>query len=570
MKKFLLFIAICTSVISVAQNLEDKIPGNVQAVVSVNGNRMLDLISISEFNKFNFTKELLKEASKNDRNKAVNGIEDFGFDLNSNAYYFYQQTDSINYHNMIIKLADKNKFENLLSSSEKENIELKDGVSMINESSNISIWNSNMLLLTFGDQSYNYFKDHEARFKKQRVNEDESYYQIKKRITNKWERNHALNIFNSNVNSSIKSNANYIASKDDKAVASAWIKNYGQLLGTAMSGIYGAASMSSIMGPNSSMYGGFKSVVANLYFDNNAVKMTTKMEVTPEWQDMLKKIYNSKMNKKFFNYFDENNMMAYMGMSMNMQAMFEEYPALVTSMYGGMLPDYKDEMKLGGELMSILLDEEAIGELITGDMLFILNDISEKDVEYTSYDYDEDYNKIETIKTKKELRPDFTIMIGSEKGNFLNRSAMLGVKKNLIEKKSGYYKVKVPKNEFPIDLFMAIKDDILFLTSSEKNISNIVRGNFSRNVGKHEKLIRNSISAFYMNGGQIFSKVPVSELSDDEESYLNFAQNNFKDAYFKSSKIKGNKVLSEMKINTNDRQGNSLKLLFNFIEVLAK
>ena len=39
--------------------------------------------------------------------------------------------------------------------------------------------------------------------------------------------------------------------------------------------------------------------------------------------------------------------------------------------------------------------------------------------------------------------------------------------------------------------------------------------------------------------------------------------------YFKSSKIKGNKIHSEIKINTSSSQENSLKAFLNFIEVVA-
>ena len=77
----------------------------------------------------------------------------------------------------------------------------------------------------------------------------------------------------------------------------------------------------------------------------------------------------------------------------------------------------------------------------------------------------------------------------------------------------------------------------------------------------------NNISTFYVNGQQLFSKVPESELSKKEKNYLQFAQQNFTDAYFKSSKMKGNKMHSEMKINTTTAKGNSLKLMLDFMEI---
>jgi len=114
-----------------------------------------------------------------------------------------------------------------------------------------------------------------------------------------------------------------------------------------------------------------------------------------------------------------------------------------------------------------------------------------------------------------------------------------------------------------------VKNDILFFSTSENKISNIINDRMVGNAGKHKKLIRKSVSAFYMNGQQMMSKVPASEFSNKEKDYLDFAQENFKDAYLKSSKIKGDKMLSEIIINTSESQGNSLKLILNFVEALA-
>ena len=363
---------------------------------------------------------------------------------------------------------------------------------------------------------------------------------------------------------------NYLASKDKDAAASLWVKNYGGLMNGFMSSIYGMSGMSSLAGLQGNMYNGFESVVANLYFDADATRMTMEMEVNSEWGKALKKVYNSRMNKNFFNYFNQKDALAYMSFSMDMQALFEEYPNLITSMYGGMVPQYKQEMDLGGDFMSLLLDEEAIGELMTGDMLFVLNDFGEKEVTYTSYEYDEDYKRKEVTKTKKDVVPDFTIMIGSKKGKLLNKAARLGIKYELFENKAGYYKINVPKSEIPVDLYTVVKNDILFFTTSEEKISNIVRDRFVKDLGKHQKMMQKNVHTFYMNGTKILSRIPAAQLSTKELGIMNYVKENFKDAYYKTSKMKGNKMRSEMKMNVSSSQGNSLKVFLNFIEFAAR
>jgi len=566
MKKILFIFAVCASFVSTAQNLESKIPSTAEAVVSVNGSNLLDLVSVSEFNDYSFAKKLFKEFNRKSTDNKVTSIEDVGFDLNSKAYYFYKATDSINYHTFMIKLTDRNKFESIIPENDKKKIEREGSMNSMAESSAYTMWNDNMLVFAAGDRSYRYFRDNEERFKKMAEDDSESYYRTKKKITQKWTKAHIMSIYNTTSRNSITTNKSYLDSKDKNAEASAWVKNYGGLIGNAMD-LYRLTGIAGT-GVNSSLYG-FKSVVANMYLEEDGMRMSTEMEVSGEWQKIFKKMYKSKMNSNFFKYFNQNEALAYMSFSMDMQAVFEEYPTMMSKIYGGMMPDAREEIQVGTELLSMLLDEETIGELVTGDMLFVLNDFGEKEVSYTSYEYDEDYNRKKVEKTKTEVLPDFTIMIGSEKGDFLTKVALLGKKHKLIQTKAGYFKVKAPKSEIPFDVFTAVKNDILFFATSEDKISKIVNGTYNSNPGVHQKLIKNNISAAYVNGQQILTKIPADELRGEEKRIYEFAQQNFKDAYFKSSRMKGNKMHSEIKINTNSSKGNSLKMLFDFMEVLA-
>ena len=60
------------------------------------------------------------------------------------------------------------------------------------------------------------------------------------------------------------------------------------------------------------------------------------------------------------------------------------------------------------ETMKIVLDEKEIAKIAPGNAIFILNDLTYKKVEYTDYEYDEDYNEKEVKKTKDAATPNFT------------------------------------------------------------------------------------------------------------------------------------------------------------------
>ena len=181
MKKIILTIALAATTIGFAQHLESKIPVNAQAVISVSGENIFELISKSDFENNTLGKEMIKELKRED--KEFNSLDDFGMNLQSKAFYFYQPTDSISYHNFIIKLNNRKQMESLLDSITTTKIVKTGNVSSFMEYDSNVIWNDNTLLFTVGEKSYGYFSEHEERFKKQTENEEEDYYLMKRKIT---------------------------------------------------------------------------------------------------------------------------------------------------------------------------------------------------------------------------------------------------------------------------------------------------------------------------------------------------------------------------------------------------
>lgn len=560
MKKIILTIALVTTTFSFAQRLESKIPANAQAVISVNGDNILDLIALSDFNNNALGKEIIKEMKR--ENDQFDSLEDFGINLESKAFYFYQPTDSISYHNFLLKLEDRNAFEQLLDSSATNKIVRNGNRSSLLDYETQVIWDDAMILFTFGDKSYNYFKDNEERFLEQAENEEEGYYQIKKRISQNWISNYSNKLFNYN-GASILSNKSYLKSIDKNAAASAWVNSYGQL----MSGFMGGLTY--YMGGLQPNYNnlGFGTMNGHLYFEKDAAKFTYNMEVNDRWKKAIKRMYRSKIDNSFFNYFNENEIIGYTSIAMNTEAVLDEYPNLISDIYGGMLPEFKDEMDVSAELFSMLLDEEAIGELVTGNMLFVLNDLSEKEVTYTTYEYDDEYNETEVTKTKKEMSPEFTFMIGSENEKLLFKLIKLGVKHKAIEQNANYYKMNLP-NKTPFDLYAVIKDEIVFITSSEKQIANIVSTNPISVLGDHKKTIRKNAAVMYLDVKKLLAKIPSEELRKDEKKMVSFATDNLNNMYYKSGKMKGNNMVSEFIIETANNRENSLKVLLDFIDFM--
>src|SRR5690606_5838645 len=106
-------------------------------------------------------------------------------------------------------------------------------------------------------------------------------------------------------------------------------------------------------------------------------------------------------------YINSDRTVGYMAYAINTQAYLEEYPKLFKKLFGEYLGIGSEGIGLGLDFIALLLDEKAVGDVIQGDALFLLNGISQEEYTYTGYDYDEDYNAIEVEKKGVHTIPDF-------------------------------------------------------------------------------------------------------------------------------------------------------------------
>ncbi|MGY0035937.1 hypothetical protein [Pedobacter sp. NJ-S-72] len=114
------------------------------------------------------------------------------------------------------------------------------------------------------------------------------------------------------------------------------------------------------------------------------------------------KINKRKVNRKFLDYVNEDKLIGYMAYAMDSKAYLEQYPKLMNKMYGSV---YKDELNMATDLFSLILDEEAISKVIKGDGLFIFNGLTQKEVTYKTYKYNEDNFEKDTVTRTKKKKP---------------------------------------------------------------------------------------------------------------------------------------------------------------------
>ncbi|WP_428741452.1 hypothetical protein [Tenacibaculum sp.] len=550
-----------------AQQLETKIPNNVDVLISANAENLFKLVKVSDIDENAVGKEILKKVNRRREDDKVSSVANTGINIKSNAYYFFSKTDSVSYHNIYVELNDKQMYESMLTERDKGKIQTQDNYSYIEGRRTFKIWNENSLLIVTGDMSRGYFSAHKERLEKLKE-EGEYNYSFEKRIASEWTKDYALGIFNKRFTKSIAASNKFQKSKNKDASATLWVRNYGMLM-TDLFKSFGNSLFPMYPEGSQNIYG-IDEVTANLFFDKNDVRILLDMSVSPGMEKSFKKIYNKRMNRNLVNGFDHDKALAFWSISLNTEEMLKQYPTLAHKMYGGMLPKFQEEIDIVGDLFSLIIDEKAIGKLITGDALLVLNDFSKKKVEYKSYEYDKDYKRKEVTKTKEEFVPDFTLMIGSEEKDLLNKFFKLGEKHNALRIEDNIAAFIPKKSDIPFDLYFVVKNDVLYITTSKQGTVNIASGNNKFNTKKHSKLVRNNSSVFYVDVNAILNKMPNEWLSKSEKETLRFSTEYLDEAIFRVSRMKGNTISSEVKLSTQGNKENTLKLLLEFINTVAK
>jgi len=385
----------------------------------------------------------------------------------------------------------------------------------------------------------------------------------KKKLAFTWMTVQADQIFNGTYES-IENNKSYTASLDNKAIAELWVASLQDVYNSIAPefGTYGKAGLMK----------GYGALNAKLFMDDKSFRISTGLELAQEQADSYKKIMNRKLNKNFLKYVNSEKALGFMSYSIDTKAYLEEFPKLLKQTYGSFLGAKMDEeIDLGAELFSLLLDEEAVSKVIKGDALFVINGLNTKDVTYTTYEYDDDYKQKEIVKTKKETLPDFLFMFSSEDQRLINKLIKYGVNKNYVSVENNIYKILEKKS--PIDIYFMIKDGIVFFGNSLTEMQGINNNQYNSNkLSKlHKQLLSKNNFSFLFNAKNLVGKVPDSEIGGEETAKkFNSTLEKMGNVYMKSNPIIGRLVSADISAEIPNGHENALKYLFSLIENAAK
>ena len=172
---------------------------------------------------------------------------------------------------------------------------------------------------------------------------------------------------------------------------------------------------------------------------------------------------------------------------------------------------------------------------------------------------------VEVIDTKTEQVPDFIFMASTMEGKLTEATMAILMKNQLVEQVGGFYKIKSGES-VPFDIYMVIKNDILFIGSNESQfqsiISNRTISNSSSELMNH---IRGNQMAVYAAPKKAGSLVNSPDVPKETKDILE----NSPDMLLTVGKMKGNISSGSFTIKTPGGYKNGMSYILSFVEELA-
>lgn len=306
----------------------------------------------------------------------------------------------------------------------------------------------------------------------------------------------------------------------------------------------------------------------NLYFDDDKVRLINNYQhKDSNINNSFAAVYKGKKNKKLTALINDKSI-GYYALNLNGYKYFDLIYTLFENTGDG---KYQKEIQLMMETVKIVLDEEAISKIAPGNGIFVLNELKSKKVDYTDYEYDEDYNEKEVKKTKDVMVPDFTFAFATENEKYWGRIFdMLASNKDTKEKfiKEGdFYRFKEGTNQGPVDqLYFTVKDGIVYLTTSKENINPKSQTEISKKWMKDSE-------KYAVSGRFDLQKLLIGldqEFKDSSEiKMLNLMKKNAGEFNYKSE-VKGNSIQTEIDYKIKTSAENSLMYFFNLVDEIYK
>jgi hypothetical protein len=317
--------------------------------------------------------------------------------------------------------------------------------------------------------------------------------------------------------------------------------------------------------PSQKNWGNFvKGINVDFYFDNDNARIEEIVEYSKPIADIVGKISNRKVNKNIFNYFPAQKPLGYLTYHFNTKEMLNSFPTLTAEIFNNPYI-LKEDIGVATDLISTIIDEEATATLFDGDLSMFLYDVAEKEVTTKTYEYDENFESKEVVRTIKKTVPLFSVIFTSTHPTFADKLIQLGVRKKGLTPKGNYYEIKGTQ-EYG-NLFIFKEKDVVIIGNSIDHIFP-QENSFSKEIKKElkQKYISAQVSldklvTAYSNSGEA--------KPSDTKSLNRLAQQFTEVTLYSGKKLVDNKLKFQLKLNSSKGDKNIILQTLDMMEELS-
>ncbi|PKQ70594.1 DUF4836 family protein [Raineya orbicola] len=587
MKKILVLIiwlVVQTSVL-LAQSLEKRLSASkTSVIVSLNAHNYKPKGKFQTLLVLDFFRNLdknFKERYSKDY-KVVSAIyrnpEEIGINAFPRSYIFVNSLDSnATMVGVVFGLANSKKFENWANTFWKEADvnKIKNGENAIYlQGDQVVAWNNTCGVIAFVALNERSFYEG--------INYDDPEYDKKmeeRERKNKQRKidllkNEATAILQGNANEPLESNANFQTFLQKPHDLGIWLnyeqftQSFGNLLKEVPELRFGYAERLA-----SRVKSFYKNYYDHILFNTTKGSTTVTYEtyLSEKMYQLIGNAFNKRINPEFYKYVEGENLLGMYAVSGDLKVLGN---ALV-ELYKNFGEDLSKEGKIIAattDVLSVMLDEDAILGMLKGDAMVAFTGVKEMETEYTDYEYEGETYLGAVKKKRKEKVAVYvaTLSIGNEE-SLKKIIYLLNVLEGFeLQPQGNFYRIKEAGK---VQNYLAIDNGVLVITNDLDLISNLKNFKVKKSVeSRIQKLTQENPMLVYVNTQAVADAIlnHKPDLQAGERKDLLELKNEVGEFQMVGPLLKGKTFYSEGALQVLDKKNNSLASMVRFFNRFFK
>ena len=569
MKFVLAFLCLGIFFSAQAQSALDYVPENAVAVFRINPskiNQKMDIAEIQQLEMFDMVLEQitgsLPPEQQADAYKMLTSPSQYGMDL-MQPYCFFAAPggESLNLFGMVMALSDANTFgttmqKQLAGMAPEDALEKVDGFNRFSLGNDMFLcWNEQVALIASGQVQIDYSNYWNLTEEELAEQENAQAGLITAGVSD---------LMGKGLGKSIAKNNRYQQSTAGSSDMHFWL-DYESISEWTNSLAGGMADLGTLgMGSYMEMMKGYykdMDLDMGIEFIEGAMKMSVNLFADDQLLSIYEEGYDEKLNKDFIKYIDAESTLGYVFFNMDlddvMEGTYEYLKPLIRE-----VPEYGEIGIAALEVLDVAVDEDALFDLIEGDMLLTFNGIKEVTEEVTTIEYDDDFNPTEVTKTVTNSIPQISFFMGYENGEGWEKIMNLGMLFGVVEKSGSMYSFSDIPDLEDLTLHMRMQDGIMVMSNDMDFVQNKAASGYSATISKDEqKKLKKNAQVMRMDFSKLLEMgmaMSGGEGEMDEIAKI-FEEVGFTTMEVLTSKKIDGKVQTEMFLNLKDQETNALR-----------